>query len=61
MSQPIVPLTIPQSLRFEKKSRNDRRRKRRLGKTEVTFFQSINHEVTATTLEKLLHYDQSTQ
>ncbi len=23
MSQPIVPLTIPQSRRFEKKSRND--------------------------------------
>ncbi|MGQ7375349.1 hypothetical protein ACTGY2_03025 [Streptococcus suis] len=42
MSQPIVPLTTPKSRRFEKKSRNDILMKIRLGKTEVTFFQSIN-------------------
>ncbi|WP_142350966.1 hypothetical protein, partial [Streptococcus suis] len=42
MSQPVVPLTVPQSRRFEKKSRNDILMKIRLGKTEVTFFQSIN-------------------
>lgn len=35
MSQPIVPLTIPQSRHFEKKSRNDILMKIRLGKTEV--------------------------
>ncbi len=32
MSQPIVPLTVPQSRRFEKKSRNDILMKIRLGK-----------------------------
>ncbi len=32
MSQPVVPLTIPQSRRFEKKSRNDILMKIRLGK-----------------------------
>ena len=37
MSQPIVPLTIPQSRRVEKKGRNDILMKIRLGKTEVTF------------------------
>lgn len=42
MSQPIVPLTVPQSRCFEKKIRNDILMKIRLGKTEVTFFQSIN-------------------
>ena len=61
MSQPIVPLTVPKSRRFEKKSRNDILMKIRLGKTEVTFFQSINHEVMETILDKVLHYDHSTQ
>ncbi|CYU65734.1 hypothetical protein [Streptococcus suis] len=42
MSHPIVPLTVPQSRRFEKKGRNDILMKIRLGKVEVTFFQSIN-------------------
>ncbi|MGQ7355754.1 hypothetical protein ACTGZM_01690 [Streptococcus suis] len=60
MSQPIVPLTIPQSRRFEK-SRNDILMKIRLGKVEVTFFQSINHEVMETISDKVLHYDHSTQ
>ncbi|HEM5084064.1 TPA: hypothetical protein U1340_001309 [Streptococcus suis] len=61
MSQPIVPLTIPQSRRFEKKRRNDILMKIRLGKTEVTFFQSINPEVMETILDKVLYYDHPTQ
>ncbi|HHT7827416.1 TPA: hypothetical protein ACT2IM_002065 [Streptococcus suis] len=42
MLQPVVPLTVPKSCRFEKKSRNDILMKIRLGKTKVTFFQSID-------------------
>ena len=61
MSHPIVPLTIPQSRRVEKKGRNDILMKIRLGKVEVTFFQSINHEVMETILDKVLHYDHTTQ
>ena len=61
MSQPIVPLTIPQSRRVEKKGRNDILMKIRLGKVEVTFFQSINHEVVETILDKVLHYYHTTQ
>ena len=45
MSQPIVPLTLPKSRRFEKKSRNDILMKIRLEKVELTFFHSINQEV----------------
>ncbi|HFI0188176.1 TPA: hypothetical protein ACGO9B_002047 [Streptococcus suis] len=55
MSHPIVPLTIPQSRRFEKKNRIDILMKIRLGKMEVTFFQSINPEVMETILDKVLH------
>ncbi|NQG97908.1 hypothetical protein HO675_07410 [Streptococcus suis] len=61
MSQPVVSLTVPQSPRFEKKGRNDILMKIRLGKVEVTFFQSINPEVMETILDKVLHYDHSTQ
>ncbi|HFI0352784.1 TPA: hypothetical protein ACGO62_002339 [Streptococcus suis] len=61
MSQPIVPLTVPQSRHFEKKGRNDILMKIRLGKVEVTFFQSFNHEVMETILDKVLHYDNPTQ
>ncbi|MCK4045023.1 hypothetical protein HCC73_07710 [Streptococcus suis] len=61
MSQPIVPLTIPQSRRFEKKSRNDILMKIHLGKTEVTFFQFIKPEVMETILDRGLHYDHPTQ
>ncbi|MGO0057091.1 hypothetical protein ACTMTD_04970 [Streptococcus suis] len=61
MSHPIVPLTIPLSRRFEKKGRNDILMKIRLGKVEVTFFQSINHEVMEIILDKVLHYDHPTQ
>ncbi|WP_249339137.1 hypothetical protein [Streptococcus suis] len=42
MSQPIVPLTVPKSRHFEKKSRNEILMKIRLEKVEVTFFHSIN-------------------
>ena len=61
MSHPIVPLTVPKSRRFNKKSRNEILMKIRLGKTEVTFFQSINPEVMKTILDKVLHYDHPTQ
>ncbi|HFU4117559.1 TPA: hypothetical protein ACGO7F_002079 [Streptococcus suis] len=61
MSQPMVPLPIPKFQRFEKKSRNDILMKIRLGKTEVTFFQSINPEVMEMILDKVLHYDHQTQ
>ncbi|MER0122944.1 hypothetical protein ABPH35_01830 [Streptococcus sp. ZJ93] len=61
MSHPIVPLTVPQSRRFEKKSRNDILMKIRLGKVEVSFFQSINQEVLETILDKVLVYDHPTK
>ncbi|HFI0240471.1 TPA: hypothetical protein ACGO7X_002281 [Streptococcus suis] len=61
MSQPIVPLTVPKSRRFEKKGRNDILMKIRLGKVEVTFFHSINQEILETILDKVLHYDHPTQ
>ncbi|HFI0250960.1 TPA: hypothetical protein ACGO0P_001229 [Streptococcus suis] len=61
MSQPIVPLTVPQSRHFEKKGRNDILMRIRLGKTEVTFFQSINPKIMETILDKVLHYDHPTQ
>ena len=61
MSQPIVPLTVPKSRSFEKKSRNDILMKIRIGKTEVTFFQSINSEVLETILDKVLLYDNPAQ
>ncbi|HEM3561297.1 TPA: hypothetical protein U1B53_001459, partial [Streptococcus suis] len=54
MSQPIVPLTVPQSRRFEKKSRNEILMKIRLEKVELTFFHSINPEVMETILDKVL-------
>ncbi|MGT2716680.1 hypothetical protein [Streptococcus respiraculi] len=61
MSHPIVPLTVPQSRRFDKKSRNDILMTIRLGKVEVTFFQSINQEVLETILDKVLLYDHPSQ
>ncbi|HEL2065236.1 hypothetical protein [Streptococcus suis] len=61
MSQLVVLLTIPKSHRFEKKSRNDILMKIRIGKSEVTFFQSINPEVMETILDKVLYYDYPTQ
>ncbi|HFI0113604.1 TPA: hypothetical protein ACGO7C_002031 [Streptococcus suis] len=61
MSHPIVPLAVPQLHRFEKKVRNDILMKIRLEKVEVTLFQSINHEVMETILDKVLHHDHPTQ
>ncbi|HEM3208128.1 hypothetical protein [Streptococcus suis] len=61
MSHPIVPLTVPQSRRVEKKGRNDILMKIHLEKVEVIFFQSINHEVMEMILDKVLHYDHPTQ
>ncbi|MEG3312219.1 hypothetical protein RFL03_00680 [Streptococcus parasuis] len=40
MSQPIVPLPVPKSRSFEKKSRNDILMKICHGKVLITFFQS---------------------
>ncbi|AER21577.1 hypothetical protein SSUST1_1215 [Streptococcus suis ST1] len=61
VSHPIVPLTVPQSRRFEKKGRSDILMKIRLGKVEVTFFHSINQETLETILDKILFYDHPTQ
>ena len=61
MSQPIVPLTVPKSRRFEKKSRNEILMKIRLEKVELTFLHSINQEVSETILDKVLFYDNPTQ
>ncbi|VPZ83710.1 IS66 family element [Streptococcus pneumoniae] len=38
MPQPIVPVEIPQSRRFDSKKRNDILLKIRIGKLEVSFF-----------------------
>ncbi|HJD14678.1 MAG TPA: hypothetical protein IAA34_01090 [Candidatus Enterococcus stercoripullorum] len=61
MSHPIVPLTVPQSRRFEKKGRNDILMKISLGKVEVTFFHSINQEILETIFDKVLFYDNPAQ
>ncbi|HFN9579972.1 TPA: hypothetical protein ACHHYL_001166, partial [Streptococcus pneumoniae] len=45
MPQPIVPVEIPQSRRFDSKKRNDILLKIRIGKLEVSFFQSLNLEM----------------
>ncbi|CIX39694.1 IS66 family element%2C orf1 [Streptococcus pneumoniae] len=42
MPQPIVPVEIPQSRLFDSKKRNDILLKIRIGKLEVSFFQSLN-------------------
>lgn len=57
MSQPFVPLTVPQSRRFEKKDRNDILLKIRVGKLELSFFQAINQDLLETVLDKVLSYD----
>ncbi|NQN67071.1 hypothetical protein HPA05_00975 [Streptococcus suis] len=54
MSHPIVSLTVPQSRRFEKKSRNDILLKICHGKLGVSLFQSINQNVL---LDLRLHYE----
>ncbi|MBF0819536.1 hypothetical protein [Streptococcus acidominimus] len=61
MPHPIVPLTVPKSRRFNKKSRNEILMKIRLEKVEFIFFHSINQEVLETILDKVLFYDHSAQ
>ncbi len=59
MPQPIVPVEIPQSRRFDSKKRNDILLKIRIGKLEVSFFQSLNLEMIEELLDKVLLYDNS--
>ncbi|WP_454382532.1 hypothetical protein [Streptococcus sp. Marseille-Q7156] len=61
MSQPIVPLIVPQSRRFEKKSRNDILMKIRLRKVEVSVFESLNHDMLQIILDEVLIHDHPTQ
>ena len=61
MSQPIVPLIVPQSRRFEKKSRNDILMKIRLRKVEVSVFESLNHDMLQIILDEALIHDHPTQ
>ncbi|GGE38434.1 hypothetical protein [Streptococcus himalayensis] len=61
MSQPIIPLKTPQSRRFPHKSRNDLVMKMRIGKVELSLFQSLHKETLETILDKVLLYDHSTQ
>lgn len=59
MPQPIVPVEIPQSRRFDSKKRNDILLKIRIGKLELSFFQSLNLEMIEQLLDKVLLYDNS--
>ena len=61
MSQPIVPLIVPQSRRVEKKSRNDILMKIRLRKVEVSVFESLNHDMLQIILDEVLIHDHPTQ
>ncbi|CEO61280.1 hypothetical protein [Streptococcus pneumoniae] len=57
MSQPIVPLETSQSHRFDKKSKNEMALKVRIGKVELSLFQSLHQETLETILDKVLLYD----
>nr|WP_240147156.1 MULTISPECIES: hypothetical protein [unclassified Streptococcus] len=57
--QPIVPVEIPQSRPFYSKKRNDILLKVRIGKLELSFFQSLNLEMVERLLDKVLLYDNS--
>ncbi len=59
MPQPIVPVEISQSHPFDSKKRNDILLKIRIGKLEVSFFQSLNLEMVEQLLDKVLLYDNS--
>ncbi|WP_068993056.1 hypothetical protein [Streptococcus himalayensis] len=61
MSQPIVPLKTPQSRRFPHKSKSKMALKMRIGKVELSLFQSLHQETLETILDKVLLYDHSTQ
>ena len=59
MSQLIVPVEVPQSRRSDSKKRNDLLLKIRIGKLEVSFFQSLNLEMIEELLDKVLLHDNS--
>ena len=59
MSQPIVPVEVPQSRRSDSKKRNDLLLKIRIGKLELSFSQSLNLEMIEKLLDKVLLYDNS--
>ena len=59
MSQPIVPVEVPQSRRFDSKKRNDLLLTVRISKLELSFFQSLNLEMIEKLLDKVLLYDNS--
>ncbi|MER0123883.1 hypothetical protein ABPH35_09530 [Streptococcus sp. ZJ93] len=61
MTQPIVPLKVPQSRRFDKKNKNEMVLKMRIGKLEQSLSQSLHQETLKTILDKVLLYDHSTQ
>ncbi|MDV5973831.1 UNVERIFIED_CONTAM: hypothetical protein KB579_10420 [Streptococcus canis] len=59
MSQPIVPLEVPQSRRFEKKNRNDILLNVRLGKLELGLCQALTQDLLESILDKVLNDDHS--
>ena len=59
MSQPIVPVEVPQSRPFDSKKRNDLLLTVRTGKFELSFFQALNQEMIEQLLDKVLLYDNS--
>ncbi|EIQ83007.1 UNVERIFIED_CONTAM: hypothetical protein KB571_07200 [Streptococcus canis] len=59
MSQPIVPLEVPQSRRFEKKNRNDILLNVRLGKLELSLCQALTQDLLESILDKVLNDDYS--
>ncbi|MGX7776998.1 hypothetical protein ACVV62_08030 [Streptococcus pluranimalium] len=61
MSQPIVPLERSQSRRFDKKNKNEMVLKMRIGKVELSLFQSLHQETLEAILDKVLLYGDSTQ
>ena len=59
MPQPIVPVELRQSRCFDSKKRNDILLKIRIGKLELSFFQSLNLEMIEQLLDKVLLHDNS--
>ncbi|WP_332058422.1 hypothetical protein [Streptococcus canis] len=59
MSQPIVPLEVPQSRQFEKKNRNDILLNVRLGKLELSLCQALTQDLLESILDKVLNDDYS--
>lgn len=61
MSQPIVPLEIPQSRRLDKKSRNEMMINIYVGKLELSLLQSLNQALIETILDKVLNDNHPTK